>query len=70
MCRLRHIFLPDAVADRVYPVLFRLGDLAGACGLYALMMGLDLCGYVDDETSFAKKRDRRTVLGKPYKQFE
>lgn len=67
---MRQIIIADAVAERGYPVLFRQGDLDGACGLYALMMGLNLCGYVDDETSFAKKPDRRTVLGKLYKQFE
>lgn len=67
---MRHILIADAVAGRGYSVLFRQGDLDGACGLYALMMGLNLCGYVDDETSFAEKPDRRTLLGKLYKQFE
>lgn len=67
---MRQILIADAVADRGYPVLFRQGDLDGACGLYALMMGLNLCGYVDDETSFALEPDRRTQIGKLYKQFE
>lgn len=67
---MRQILIADAVTARNYPALFRQGDLDGACGLYALMMGLNLCGYVDDETSFAEKPDRRTLLGKLYKQFE
>ena len=67
---MRQILIADAVVDREHPVLFRQGDLDGACGLYALMMGLNLCGYVDDETSFAHEPDRRTQLGRLYKQFE
>lgn len=67
---MRHIFINDEVDDRDYTVLFRQGDLDGACVLYSLMMGLNLCGYVDDETSFADEPDRRTQIGKLYKQFE
>lgn len=67
---MRHIFIVDAVEERDYTVLFRQGDLDGACVIYSLMMGLNLCGYVDDETSFADEPDRRTQLGKLYKQFE
>lgn len=67
---MRHIFIVDTVDERDYTVLFRQGDLDGACVLYSLMMGLNLCGYVDDETSFANEPDRRTQLGKLYKQFE
>ena len=44
---MRQILIADAVEDRDYPALFRQGDLDGACGLYALMMSLNLCGYVD-----------------------
>lgn len=67
---MRQILIADDVADRDYPALFRQGDLDGACGLYALMMGLNLCGYVDSDTSFANEPDRRTQLGRLYKQFE
>lgn len=67
---MRKILIADAVEDRDYPALFRQGDLDGACGLYALMMGLNLCGYVDCDTSFANEPDRRTQLGKLYKHFE
>lgn len=67
---MRQILIADAVEDRDYPALFRQGDLDGACGLYALMMGLNLCGYVDCDTSFANEPDRRTQLGKLYKHFE
>lgn len=67
---MRQILIADAVLERGYPALFRQGDLDGACGLYALMMGLNLCGYVDSDTSFAHEPDRRTQLGRLYKQFE
>ena len=53
---MRQILIADAVVDREHPVLFRQGDLDGACGIYALMMGLNLCGYVDDETSLPMSR--------------
>lgn len=67
---MRQIIIADVVEDRGYPALFRQGDLDGACGLYALMMGLNLCGYVDSDTSFANEPDRRTQLGKLYKHLE
>lgn len=67
---MRQILIADAVAERDCAALFRQGDLDGACGLYALMIGLNLCGYVDDDTSFAYEPDRRTQLGKLYKQIE
>lgn len=66
---MRYMIIADSVQERDYPVLFRQGDLDGACVLYSLMMCLNLCGYVDDEASFADELDRRTRLGKLYKQF-
>lgn len=67
---MRHTIIADSVQERGYPVLFRQGDLDGACVLYSLIMCLNLCGYVDGEISFANEPDRRTQLGKLYKQFE
>ena len=66
---MRHMVIADSVQERGYPVLFRQGDLDGACVLYSLMMCLNLCGFVDEEASFADEPDRRTRLGKLYKQF-
>ena len=66
---MRHTIIADSIQDRGYPVHFRQGDLDGACGLYSLMMCLNLCGCVDDEISFANEPDRRTQLGRLYKQF-
>ena len=75
---MRHIIIADHVAQRglqedEYSAIFRQGDLDGACGIYSLMMCLNLCNIDEAQQELLQdfeEVNKQTRFGKMVKEVE